>query len=125
MERINALLRREISDIVAAQIKDPRLTAFITVTRVETAPDLSRTRVFVSLMGEKSKKDDTLRGLRSASRFVHNTLKGRLSLRSTPTVEFRIDDAIERGAEILKLIDDVAPAPEPGEPSLSGDSRES
>ena len=114
MERVNVLLRQEISGIVAAVLKDPRLSAFITVTRVDATPDLSRARVYVSVMGSKAEKDNTLKALRSASGFVRSTLRDRITLRRVPGVEFRIDESIEQGARVLKLIDEVAPGPESG-----------
>ena len=109
MERVNALLRQEISGMIAAELKDPRLSAVITVTRVDASRDLSTARVYVSVMGEPTGKGDTLRAMKSASGFIHRTLRDRLTLRTVPRVEFRIDESIEQGAEVIKLIDRVAP----------------
>ena len=112
MDRINVLLLREISDILADDVNDPRLAALTTVTGVDASPDLSIAKVFVSVMGEQAAKEETLAALKSASGFVRMSLRERLTLRSIPAMDFRIDDSIERGAEILKLIDEVAPEPE-------------
>ncbi len=109
MERVNGLLLREISDIITGHINDPRLAALTTVTGVDTSSDLSMARVFVSVLGEQAAKEDTLAALRSASGFVRRSLRERLALRSIPAMDFRIDDSIERGAELIKLIDEVAP----------------
>jgi len=111
-ERVNGLLLREISDIITGHINDPRLSAFTTVTGVDTSSDLSMAKVFVSVLGNQAAKEDTLAALRSASGFVRRSLRQRLTLRIVPAMDFRIDDSIERGAELIKLIDKVAPDPE-------------
>jgi ribosome-binding factor A len=116
MERINALLRQEISSIVASDISDPRLSSMITVTRVDTAPDLSRAKVYVSIMGHPDQKKRTLKGLKSASGFVRRGLRPRLTLRTVPEVEFHIDDSIERGTNMLRLIDEAMAGNSPIEP---------
>jgi len=115
LERVNALLRQEISRIVAAELRDPRLSKIVSVTRVDTSRDLSRSWVYVSVMGQQVHKDDTLKALKSASGFIHRALRDRLSLRAIPTVGFRIDESIEQGAEMLRLIDEVMPGPETDE----------
>ena len=69
MERVNVLLREEISRIVVAELRDPRLSKVITVTRVDTSRDLSRSWVYISVMGKQDHKDDTLKALKSASGF--------------------------------------------------------
>ena len=115
MERVNVLLRQEISRIVAAELRDPRLSKIITVTRVDTSRDLSRSWVYISVMGKQVQKDDTLNALKSASGFIHRALRDRLNLRTIPRVGFRIDESIERGAEMLRLIDEFAPGPETDE----------
>ena len=116
MERINALLRQEISSIVASDLNDPRLASMITITRVDTASDLSRAKVFVSIMGHPDQKRRALKGLKSASGFVKKSLRPRLTLRSVPEVEFRIDDSIERGVNMLRLIDEAMAGNSPVEP---------
>ena len=116
MERINALLRKEISAIVASDISDPRLSSMITITRVDTASDLSRAKVYVSIMGHPDQKKRTMKGLKSAAGFVRRGLRPRLTLRTVPEVEFRIDDSIERGADMLRMIDEAMASNSPVEP---------
>lgn len=116
MERINALLRQEISSILASDLNDPRLASMITVTRVDTAADLSRAKVFVSIMAHPDQKRLALKGLKSASGFVKRSLRPRLSLRAVPQVEFHIDDSIERGVNMLQLIDEAVAGNAPFEP---------
>ena len=120
MERINALLRQEISRIVASDIRDPRLASMITITRVDTASDLSRAKVYVSIMGHPDQKKRALKGLKSASGFVRRGLRPRLTLRTVPEVEFRIDDSIERGADMLRLIDEAMAGNSAVEPDEDG-----
>ena len=112
MERINALLRQQIGQILAEELSDPRLPRMVSVTEVVTVPDLKQARVYVSVMGDADAKSVTLKALRAASGFVHKSLRGRMTLRSVPSLEFRLDESIEQGSEVLKLISDLAPGPE-------------
>ncbi len=107
MERINALLRQEISSIVDSDLSDLRLASMVTVIRVDTASDLSRTKVYVSIMGRSDQKKRVLKGLKSASDYLRRGLRSRLALRSIPEVEFHMDDSIERGADMLRMIDEA------------------
>jgi ribosome-binding factor A len=116
MERINSLIRQEISSIVATDLNDPRLASMITITSVDTASDLSRAKVFVSIMGHPDQKRRALKGLKSASGFVKRSLRPRLTLRAVPEIEFRIDDSIERGVNMLHLIDQAMAGNSPVEP---------
>ncbi len=117
VQRVNVVLRQEISRVLAEELKDPRLSAMVSVTLVRTASDLRSAKVYVSVLGDATEKADTLAALRSASGFVRRSIRRRLSLRSVPHVEFQIDESIERGAELLKLISEVAPCVEGGETS--------
>ncbi len=106
--RINDLLRREISELISRQVRDPRLASVVTVTGVETSPDLWHARVFVSVLGDQEEKDAVLSGLRSATKFLRHELGTRLDLKRIPELTFLQDDSIERGARILALLDRVA-----------------
>ena len=120
MERVNALLRQEIGQILAEELSDPRLSRMVSVTEVVTAPDLRQARVYVSVMGDAEAKSSTLKALGAASGFVHRSLRGRITLRAVPSLEFRLDESIEQGSEILKLIGDLAPEPEDLEAGSDG-----
>ena len=109
MERVNVLLRHEISRVLAEEVKDPRVASVVSVMRVETSPDLHLARVYVSVMGDEADKKATLKALRSAAGFVRRNLHERVVLKSVPTVDFVIDQTIERGAEVLKIIDEASP----------------
>ena len=107
IERVNSLIRQEISDLLQRQVKDPRLGDFIAVTEVVTSPDLKFAKVFVSRIGNEKEKKEVLSVLTSASGFFRRELAKRLKLRYTPELSFQWDDSIERGDHLLQLIDKV------------------
>ena len=106
-ERINNLLRQEISDLLRRQIKDPRLSSFISVTKVVTSPDLRHAKVLVSVFGDEVQKEAVLQGFSAASGFFRRELAQRLTLRRIPELSFHADDSIEQGARVLKLINEL------------------
>ncbi len=107
MKRVNSLIRQEIGELLQHQAKDPRLDNFIAVTEVSTSPDLKYATIFVTHLGGKEKKQETLTALTSASGFIRSELFKRLRLRRTPELNFQWDDSIERGEYILQLIEQV------------------
>ena len=109
IERVNSLIRQEISQLLQRQVKDPRLGNFIAVTEVATSPDLKYAKVFVSRIGSEEEKQETLRALASASGFFRRELARCLKLRSVPVLSFQWDDSIERGDHLLQLIDEITP----------------
>ena len=107
IERVNSLIRQEISELLQRQVKDPRLGNFIAVTEVSTSADLKYAKVFVSHIGSEEEKQETLNVLASASGFLRRELARRLKLRYTPELSFQWDDSIEHGDHLLQLIDGV------------------
>lgn len=107
-ERINNLIRQEISGLLRQQVNDPRLTSFISVTKVSTSRDLGHAKVFVSTLGNETNKREILQGFTAASGFLRKELARRLRIRHIPELSFHFDNSIEHGAEILKLIEQVA-----------------
>ena len=105
LERVNALLRREISRAISAELSDPRISSMHTVTRVECSPDLSRARVYVSVLDEAD--SDTISALRSSSGVIQRSLRG-LNLKRIPQMVFQADESVQRGDEVLRLLDEVA-----------------
>ena len=105
LERVNCLIRQEISQLLQHQVKDPRLGNLISVVEVITSPDLKYAKVFVSCIGGEEKKKETLRVLAAASGFLRGEMAKRLSLRYIPELDFQWDDSIEQGAHVLKMID--------------------
>ena len=106
-ERINDLIREQISELLHRQVKDPRLNCFLTVTRVNTSVDLRHAKVFVSVMGSEDEKKAAMAGLDSASGFLYRELRSRLSLRRMPELRFQLDRSMQRGAEVLDLMREV------------------
>jgi len=107
IERINNLIRREISELLQRQVKDPRLGTFIAVTEVSTSPDLKHAKVFVSYISSQEKKQEILGALTTAAGFLRKELTKNLRLRRIPELSFHWDDSIERGDRLMRLIDQV------------------
>lgn len=106
-ERINDLLREEISDLLLREVKDPRMSGLVTITEVDVSPDLRRAKVFVSVMGTEEEKASTFRGLEAAAHFLQRKLGKRLTLRRVPQLAFLADDSLEQGARLLKLLEEA------------------
>jgi ribosome-binding factor A len=107
MRRVNESIRQVLSEGVG-QLKDPRI-GFVTVTAVETSPDLRRARVFVSVLGAERKRTQTLAGLQAAHAVLQTLLARELRLKRTPQLAFEYDPSVERGVRMTKLIDELAP----------------
>jgi ribosome-binding factor A len=104
MRRVDEAVREVLSDAISNQVKDPRV-GFVTVTAVETATDLRRARVFVSVLGDAGVRKRSLQGLRSAHGVLQRAVAHELRLKHTPALEFVYDDTSERGMRIAELID--------------------
>jgi ribosome-binding factor A len=107
LDRVNELLRTEISQLLARQIKDPRLSGVITVTRVSASNDLRTARVYISVMGDEETKRTALDGIQSAASFLRRELRGRVTMRHTPFLTFDLDESMEEADQILRLIDSL------------------
>jgi ribosome-binding factor A len=107
MRRVNALVREVLSESIAG-LKDPRI-GFVTVTGVETSPDLRHAKVYVSVLGSERKRDAAIARLNAA----HGVLQGRVStelrMKRTPQLAFEYDPTVERGVRMTQLIDELAP----------------
>ena len=116
VEKINSLIRQEIAELLRREVKDPGLSGFISITAVETAPDLKYAKVFVSSLGGVAESDGILGGLRRAGGFIRAELTKKLDLRFAPELDFRWDESIEHGAHILDLLEQAkAPTKNPEE----------
>ena len=109
MRRVDEAVREVLSDAIAKRIKDPRV-GFVTVTAVETAPDLRRARVFVSVLGDEGVRRRSMQGLQSAHGVLQRVVARELRLKHTPTLEFAYDDTAERADRISRLLDEEAGA---------------
>lgn len=111
-EKVAQLMRREVAEILQRKLRDPRMSAMVSVTDVEVTHDLSFAKIFVSIMGTPEERAKTLEGLVSAAGFVRHELGDRLGLREVPMIRFIHDDSIDRGArveDLLKRIHDGKP----------------
>ena len=106
-DRISKEMQKEISDLIQYQIKDPRLPRFVSVTAVRVTKDLRYATVYVSVLGNADEKKDALEALKSASGFIRREIGQRIKLRYTPEIRFKLDDSIEHGLYISKLIDET------------------
>lgn len=105
--RMNGEVQRELSKIIAQDIKDPRIHPMTSVVSVEVTPDLKFAKVFVSVLGNEEDKENTRIGLKSAASHVRSRLAKSLNLRNTPELTFIIDDSIEYGVSMSKRIDEL------------------
>jgi ribosome-binding factor A len=106
-DRIDELLREEIGRALERDVTDPRI-GFVTVTDVETSPDLAHARVWVSVIGTPEERKETLVALRKAMPFVRHGLNSKIRLRRIPELEVRLDDTAERGTRVMHILDELA-----------------
>lgn len=105
--RINGEVLRELSNIIRGDIKDPRINPMTSVVAVEVAPDLKTCKAFISVLGDEQSQQDTLAGLKSAEGYIRRQLAHTINLRNTPEIRFILDQSIEYGVNMSKLIDHV------------------
>ena len=105
--RINMEVQRELSQIIRSEIKDPRIHPLTSVVAVEVTPDLKYCKAYISVLGDEEAGKATIEGLRSAASFVRRELAHRVNLRNTPEIKFILDQSIEYGLNMSKLIDEV------------------
>ena len=115
--RVNGEVQRELSRIISREIKDPRIAPMTSVVAVEVAPDLKTCKAYISVLGDEQAQQDTLAGLKSAVGYIRRELARTINLRNTPEIRFVLDQSIESGVNMSKLIDDVTS-------SLSEDDRD-
>ena len=100
--RINEEIQRELAELIRS-LKDPRVQTMISITRVDTTPDLRYSKIYVSVL-EEARSQDALRGLKSAGGWLRRELGSRLQLRYTPELVFELDDSITKGADMFALL---------------------
>ena len=106
--RINAEVQHELADLIRGGIKDPRIHPMTSVTAVEVAPDLKTCRAYISVLGDEEEKRNTLEGLKNAEGYIRRQLAKTINLRNTPEIRFILDESIEYGVAMSKLIDEVS-----------------
>lgn len=105
--RVNSEIKREMSQIIREEIKDPRVHPMTSVTGVEATPDLKYAKIFVSVFGSEEDKQKTMEGLKKSASFARVQLARRMNLRNTPELTFILDNSIEYGVSMSKRIDEV------------------
>ncbi len=107
LTRINEEIRRELSDIIRTEIKDPRVNdTMISVVHVDTTNDLKTSKVYISIL-EENKKGEAMAGLNAAQGYIRKEVARRVNLRNTPEFIFKLDESIEYGLRMSKIISDV------------------
>lgn len=105
--RINGEVLRELSNIIRGEIKDPRINPMTSVVAVEVAPDLKTCKAYISVLGDEESQAKTVAGLKSAEGFIRSKLAKTINLRNTPEIKFILDQSIEYGVKMSKMINDV------------------
>jgi ribosome-binding factor A len=105
MRRINEVLREVVGAAISTELKDPRI-GFVTVTSVETSPDLRAAKVFVSVLGSEAEREATLAGLRSSHGVIQSRIAAETRMKRTPTLTFHYDETIEQGMRISRLLEE-------------------
>jgi ribosome-binding factor A len=105
MRRINEVLREVVGAAIGSELSDPRI-GFVTVTSVETSPDLRTAKVFVSVLGSEEERETTLSGLRSSHGVIQAKIAAETRMKRTPTVSFHYDETIEQGVRISQLLEE-------------------
>jgi ribosome-binding factor A len=119
-DRINEQLRQEISLLIRAEVRDPRV-GLATITAVQTSPELDHARVYITTLGDEEEKAEALTGLRSAAPFIRGQLGRRLHMRRIPELHFEIDRKLENALRIESLLREALP--EETEEAEDGDAR--
>jgi ribosome-binding factor A len=109
MRRVNEVLREVVGSAIADDLEDPRI-GFVTVTAVETSADLRSAKVYVSVFGDATERDDTLTALGSSHGVLQSRIAAETRMKRTPTLTFHYDDTIANGVRISSLLDEVAEA---------------
>jgi ribosome-binding factor A len=107
MRRVNEAIRESLAEALV-ELKDPRI-GFVTVTGVETTPDLRQARVYVSVLGNERKREKTIAGLQSAHGVLQAKLADELRMKRTPQLTFEYDPTVDQGMRMSQLIDELAP----------------
>lgn len=109
MRRVNEVLREVVGAAISSDLSDPHI-GFVTVTSVETSPDLRHAKVFVSVLGSTEEREDTMRALGRAHGVIQSKIAAETRMKRTPTLTFHYDDTVEKGVRISQLLDEESPA---------------
>ncbi|AFZ48276.1 ribosome-binding factor A [Cyanobacterium stanieri PCC 7202] len=113
IEKVSSLIKREVSQMLISEIKDDRVGAgMVSITHVEVSGDLQHAKIFVSIYGTAEAKRETMEGLKACTPFVRRSLGQKISLRHTPEIRFREDSSLEKGDQLIQLINRITPLEE-------------
>jgi ribosome-binding factor A len=107
VNRLNSLLKEVLSEVIAREVKDPRMAPLVTVTRVEITKDLHQAKVFVSIIGSDKERRETLEALESAAGFIGVNASKKVIMRFFPTLTFKLDTTVDEQMKIDTLIDQI------------------
>ena len=105
--RINGEVQKALSDIIRLELKDPRIHPMTSVVLAQVTPDLKFCKAYISVLADEEHAKDTIKGLKSAEGYIRTQLAKKVNLRNTPEISFILDQSIEYGVRMSKLIDDV------------------
>ena len=105
--RINNEVHKELSNVIRSEIKDPRINPMTSVVAVNVSPDLKTCKAYISVLGDVESQQNTIKGLKSAEGYIRTLLAKRINLRNTPEITFVLDQSIEYGVNMSRLIDEV------------------
>ncbi len=105
--RVNGEVQKELAQIIRGEIKDPRISPWTSVVAVEVAPDLKSCKAWISVLGDEEARAATFQGLKSAEGFIRTRLAKTVNLRNTPEITFLMDQSIEYGVNMSRMIDEV------------------
>jgi len=108
LQRLDHLLREELSELIRTELSDPRLGEILSITRVDVSPDLEKANAYVSVLGEAETKVATIQALTHAAPFLRRHLTERVRIRRVPTLHFVLDETIEEAARVLDLMRKVS-----------------
>ncbi|GMG97095.1 30S ribosome-binding factor RbfA [Tepidimicrobium xylanilyticum] len=108
LNRISEEIKKVVSELISREIKDPRVNPMTSIVDVKVTNDLSYANIYVSVLGDKEAKNDTITGLNNAKGFIRKEMGRRIDLRHVPEINFHLDESIEQGLYISKLIDEVS-----------------
>ncbi|MFT5871608.1 MAG: ribosome-binding factor A [Clostridium sp.] len=106
-DRINEEIKKDVSNTIQNKIKDPRLSAMVSVTKVDTTKDLSYTKIYVSIFGDKNAKKETLQALKSSTSLIRKEIGSHVKLRHVPQVIIEIDETIERAIHLESIFHQI------------------
>ena len=107
LNRISGEVKRVVSEVINTGLKDPRVNSMTTVTKVEVTRDLRFAKIYISVFGDDAQKQDTIEGLESAKGFIRTEIGSRIDLRYAPEPMFILDESIEQGIYMAKLIENL------------------